>query len=130
MSLLRIARNAAESEDFGDEIVVIDAASGAFYSLRGRAMSVWRACERGVEPSALDRALGALDAGERNSIAAMIAELRRAGIIVETPADGAPATDLTWGDLPPAQFHRNDDFNDLIRLDPIHDVSDQGWPRR
>jgi hypothetical protein len=27
-------------------------------------------------------------------------------------------------------YSRFDDMSDLIRLDPIHDVSDKGWPHR
>jgi len=127
MPVLSLVEAAAAAEDFGDEIVVIDASSGAFYSIKGRAMAVWRACARGLDLASLERAMSQLDAGERQVLDGMVSDLHIAGILAhgETAAGGDR---LAWDGYAPALFEKNDDFNDLIRLDPIHDVTDQGWP--
>jgi hypothetical protein len=126
---LTIAKTTADFEDFGDEIVIIDSASGAFYSLKGRAIPLWRACAQGLDLAHLERSLQELDSAEQQNIRAMLAELTAASILVQQ-ALGTAGAGLEWGDVAAAEFEKNDNFDDLIRLDPIHDVSDQGWPNR
>lgn len=126
---LTIGKTTADFEDFGDEIVIIDSASGAFYSLKGRAIALWRACVQGLELAHLEHALQELESAEQQNIRAMLADLTAASILVEQ-APGTAGTALEWEGFAAAKFERNDNFNDLIRLDPIHDVSDQGWPNR
>ena len=126
---LTIAKTTADFEDFGDEIVIIDSASGAFYSLKGRAIPLWRACAQGLDLAHLERSLQELGSTEQEHIRAMLAELTAASILVEQ-APGTAGTALEWEGFDATKFEKNDNFDDLIRLDPIHDVSDQGWPNR
>lgn len=126
---LTIAKTTADFEDFGDEIVIIDSVSGAFYSLKGRAIPLWRACAQGLDLSQLEHSLQELDSAEQQNIRAMLAELTDASILVEQ-APGAAGISLEWGGFAATKFEKNDNFDDLIRLDPIHDVSDKGWPNR
>lgn len=125
---LIVSTATADFEDFTDEIVVIDSNTGAFYSLKGRAIPLWRAWTQGLQPQRLDDALAVLEEYEQDLVRTMVQELETAGILVrdERPVQGV----LDWGDFPPASFIKSNDFDDLIRLDPIHDVSDQGWPHR
>ena len=127
--ILTVAKTTADFEDFGDEIVIIDSTSGAFYSLKGRAIPLWRACVQGLDLRHLEQALHELDDVEQQVIRDMLADLRAASILVEQ-APGTSGTLLEWGGFAAAKFERNDNFDDLIRLDPIHDVTDQGWPNR
>jgi hypothetical protein len=126
---LTIAKTTADFEDFGDEVVIIDSASGAFYSLKGRAIPLWRACAQGLDLAHLERSLQKLDSDEQQNIRTMLTELTAASILVEQ-APGAAGTALEWEGFAATKFEKNDNFDDLIRLDPIHDVSDQGWPNR
>lgn len=121
---------AASFEDFGDEIVVIHNDSGVFYSIKGRAIAVWRALETGLDASAVDARLRAVSPEDADTVKRMIGELVSRGIAV--PVAGVPAAAFDSDDaaLGPAAFESNSDFGDLIRLDPIHDVDARGWPHR
>lgn len=119
------------AEDFGDEIVLMNPDTGAFYSLRGRAAGLWRACATGAGVADTTAAIGSLEAAESALLDGMLTDLRSAGIlsVVDGTATAGESSPPPLGDSP-ATFTKNDDFNDLIRLDPIHDVDDAGWPFR
>lgn len=121
---------AASFEDFGDEIVVIHNDSGVFYSIKGRAIAVWRALEAGLDAFALDARLRAISPEDADTVKRMIEELVSRGIAVPVAGVSTPPLDLDETALGPTAFESNSDFNDLIRLDPIHDVDDRGWPHR
>jgi hypothetical protein len=130
MTNLILDPTSATFEDFGDEIVIIHNASGVFYSLTGRAMAVWRGLAEGLDPGFVDARLREIAAVDADTVRAMLAEFTERGIVVPFErATVEPAT-LDLADLGPARFDSNSDFDDLIRLDPIHDVSDDGWPHR
>lgn len=120
----------AVAEDFGDEVIVMNTASGAFYSLRGRARDLWQACESGARVADIDAALADQDEAESQTLTAMLAELRSAGVlatgVVDLRDSAEPVAVSLGGEA--AQFTKNEDFNDLVRLDPIHDVDERGWP--
>ena len=47
----------------------------------------------------------------------------------DIPSSGAPT--IAWPDIyAPAVVERHGDMNDLLLVDPLHDVDDTGWPRR
>jgi hypothetical protein len=50
----------------------------------------------------------------------------------DVPAGGVPPTDLGESSLPlvytPPAIERFDDLADLLLLDPIHEVTEPGWP--
>lgn len=120
----------AVAEDFGDEVIVMNTTSGSFYSLRGRARDLWQACEQGARVADVDSALSAQDAAESQSLAEMLAEMRAAGVLATGVVDlreSGEQVPVTLGPEP-AEFTKNEDFNDLVRLDPIHDVDERGWP--
>jgi len=127
---LRLDPTAASFEDFGDEIVVIHNASGVFYSIKGRARVIWRALETGLDADALDERLRAIAPEEADTVKLMVAELESRGIAIPAIGSAALPADLGEAALGPAAFESNSDFDDLIRLDPIHDVDDRGWPHR
>jgi hypothetical protein len=64
-------------------------------------------------------------------------ELAGDGLVVPRPAGAAPAgaPNLPAPAVPRAAFsapvlQKYDDMQDLIMLDPIHEVDDSGWPAR
>jgi hypothetical protein len=115
-------------EDFGDEIICMAVDSGVFYSMRGSAAALWRAVAAGAQQEAITEAIAATSDAE--TLAALLDDLTRDGILrlVDTEAHSPPAPDL--GGAGPGQYARNDQFNDLVLLDPIHDVTERGWPFR
>lgn len=130
LTKLDLNADAASFEDFGDEIVVIHNDSGVFYSLKGRAVAVWRGLAAGLDTAALDATLRATSPEEADTVQRMLAELESKGIAVPAASPTCGVPDLAASGLGPARFESNSDFDDLIRLDPIHDVADSGWPHR
>ena len=104
--------------------------SGVFYSLKGRAIAVWRALTVGLDAAGLDAGLRPASPEEADTVQRMLAEFESNGIAVPSVSPTCAVPDLAGSGLGPARFESNSDFDDLIRLDPIHDVADSGWPHR
>lgn len=114
--------------------MVIDTESGVFYSLRGVASPMWLAVEAGVSAADLAAGLQArfpeVTAPEAD-VASFLEPLTRDGVVTgsDTPSSGAAT--IAWPDAyVPAVVERHGDMNDLLLVDPLHDVDDTGWPRR
>jgi hypothetical protein len=118
-STYRIRAPQIVHESVDGEVVAIDFGSGAYFSLRGPAEVVWSAlC--GDESRPLDAVVGD---GDPEHVAAFLDQLVDLGLLERTgdPTGNGHGT----GDLVVEHFT---DMEDLILLDPVHDVSDAGWP--
>lgn len=127
---LSLTPNASDFEDFGDEIVVIDTEQGTFFSLKGRAIPLWRAVAKGLEIEAVDQWMASLsDSAEKALVGSIMDRFLEGGLWQRGQAEEAekPVSVLESETFGPASFEANDDFEELIRLDPIHDITDQGW---
>jgi len=123
MAAYRIRAPQVVHESVAGEVVAIDFATGSYFSLRGPAEGVWAALS-GTEPRAVDSLAGAAgDAADAVQLATFLDHLVELGLLERT---GAPAGNgHGTGDLVVEHFT---DMEDLILLDPVHDVSDAGWP--
>lgn len=106
-------------ETVDGEVVAIDFDTGSYYSLRGPAEAVWSALGDDTRP--VD-ALVATAAGTPAEVAAFLDQLVEEGLVerIGPPTDGA--------DPGPLVFEKYSDMEELILLDPVHDVSEAGWP--
>jgi hypothetical protein len=129
---VRADRPSVIDETFDGEAVVVHLGTGRYYALNAAATEVWRIARDGISPSGAARLLGE-DRGE--AATAFLAELQEEGLLVpangSTPAAEAPASNglsEAWADPPALQ--RFDDLQDLLLVDPIHDVTlgPDGWP--
>ena len=121
------------AETFEEEVIVINLANGRYHSLRGSGSWLWRALSAGLSPrDAVQRLLAAgdatPDAAER--AAEFIDRLVTEELLVAA-ADQAPA--MTADVPPPAAFlapliETFTDMENLLAIDPIHEVDVQGWP--
>jgi hypothetical protein len=122
------------SEVLDGEAVIIDLASGRYHGAPGVGATVWQAISAG---SSLDGIVGEVarlhgpvppDAVEQ--VTHFIDLLVASGLIVE--GDGAASTPQFAGtsgspwSTPVLESH--DDLQDLLLLDPVHDVTEDGWP--
>src|SRR5476649_1310967 len=120
------------------EVVVINLQTGSYYSLTGAAAAIWDALEHGAVAAQITGALAShftdCDAGLENIVDGFLNELRGESLIV--PAEnGVPAAN---GALNGAQVKREKfvrpalkkftDMQELLLLDPIHEVDATGWP--
>ena len=124
------------------EAAIIDLRSGTYFSLNPSATLLWPALVSGTSVADLIAHAVALT-GEQHraaleaSVPGFVAALREQGLLESVPAaapiapDDNPAAPIPTVDsntFEPPSFERFDDLQDLLLLDPIHDVSDRGWP--
>jgi len=125
------------SERFDDEVVIVNFESGKYHSLQGTAASLWRFVEQGATVGEIVRETLVRYDGERPAIEeavfAFLADLRNEDLAV--PADGpaAAAGEPRGPEGPrttfvPPVLATFSDMQELLWLDPIHEVDDAGWP--
>lgn len=125
-------------EAIDGEVVMINLENGKYYSLRGSGARVWAGVAglAGVDEIAADLArtyVGADEAGA--AVAAFLAELEGEELIVPSTANPGPAApseplDAVPDPFQPPVLERFTDMQDLLLLDPVHEVDEaQGWPR-
>lgn len=127
-------------QEIEGEIVIVNVESGVYYSLRGTGAIILAFLQRGAS---VDEVAGKLEERfEADSIALvssvqqLVDELLKEGLLVAgrapelAPVEGlaalAPPTVKAPFEKP--LLERFTDMKDLLLLDPIHEVGDQGWP--
>lgn len=125
------------AETLADETLVIDTASGVFFSLRGVASVLWSMLEgtaSDVELRAVLHDRFADAPGIEADVGAFVAALEADALVVaaDSPRVGDGAVATVWPDSYVAPVvKRYDDMADLLLVDPIHDVAaETGWPER
>jgi hypothetical protein len=125
-------------ETIEGEVILIDLKTGTYYSLRDSGAAVWQAIEQGAGEDAIaDELRSRYDASEgeiRDAVRRLLAELEHEGLIRADEGEAAPVTPSASDDrtarLPfsaPA-LEKHTDMQDLILLDPVHEVGAEGWP--
>jgi Coenzyme PQQ synthesis protein D (PqqD) len=127
------------------ESVIIDMQQGAYYRLEGAAASLWEQLATGATAEQLSSFLAARFLAERPTLDSQVIEfldaLDKFNLIVGN-APGSASSDLAFeasGDPLPVgaeakaaflglDIHRFTDLQELIWLDPVHEVDDTGWP--
>ncbi len=119
------------SEDFDGEYVVLDLASGKYFSLLEGAAVVWRGILAGHTLETLCAELPR-DDPRRSDVAQLIDALLEHHLIVPTDPATEPPKEIAaqLASRPgPFQVDMFDDLADLLVADPIHDVDPEtGWP--
>jgi len=124
------------SENLDGQALIIDMGVGTYFSCDGVSSEAWAALTNGATPAELaawlQREYGA-DAGSVDSdVARFVDALVADGVVVER-GELAVAAEL----FPPSggsgpydglAVERFSDLADLILLDPVHDVTEAGWP--
>ena len=127
-------------EAIDNEVIIIDLATGSYYSLRGSAARVWQLLDRstGLTSAELVNALVAHENRDKDIEAAVsrfVGELFEERLVsrVET-TDGfemtLPIHDASGrSPFEPPVLEKYTDMQDLVLLDPVHEVDQTGWPR-
>lgn len=127
----------AMHETIDAETIVIDLATGTYYSLRGSGPVIWNALGAGASREAVIDALVERYEGGRDEIGAsadeFLSTLETERLITRNDGVGDPATPArdSNGDRSPFEapvLEKYEDMQDIILLDPVHMVDDQGWP--
>jgi hypothetical protein len=124
-------------ETFDEEIVAVNLDTGNYYSISRSGPKIWMDIVDGFgEDDIVDRARSRHN-GEREAITSEVTSflnrLIAEGLIVEnsnssprTAAATKPVADKTPFESP--RIENYSDMQDLLMLDPIHDVDPAGWP--
>ena len=127
-------------ETIEGEVMVIDLATGSYFSLRDSGALVWQGIERGAAETDIVRELGqrydAPAAEISEAVARLLGELEAEGLVEATEdADSPLSADVAEqrADGPRKPFaapvlEKHTDMQDLILLDPVHEVDARGWP--
>jgi Coenzyme PQQ synthesis protein D (PqqD) len=128
------------SETVGGETIIVNLATGHYFNLQGTAVDVWDAV---VEDERLEavvaRLAGRYVAAEgeiARAVEELLDELTAADLVVPEDDGDAAAVEVASpppsGDqLPPFTqpvFATFTDMQDIILLDPVHEVDAKGWP--
>jgi hypothetical protein len=119
-------------ETVDGETVVINLASGNYYSIAGSGADLWSRLVAGEAPEESAAALAAVHGGDGARIASAILTFHRQlfdqGLLTVRPAEAPQAE----GDLGSWEVPRVEVFEDLrahLLADPVHDVRrGSGWP--
>jgi hypothetical protein len=133
----RITTNSSLTvEDFGHEVVAIDLTDGTYFSLKGFAVELWRMIDTDMtvqqmldklaesyemDESALSRVTGFLVNCSQEGMISFDASVVDSVKNFRTEATGSEK-------LPEFEVEKFSDIQDILLLDPIHDVDDSGWP--
>jgi hypothetical protein len=140
MLLYRVRDKDIVSEIIDEEAIIMDLISGVYFSADGVGAVIWDGIVCGFEVAQIKQRIlqsfsanpDGLDADFENFAASLLANK-----LVDVAYGAAPPS-VDWSmPLPAARrgydrpiLNRYDDMQDLILLDPIHDVEEAGWPNR
>jgi hypothetical protein len=136
-------------ESIDGEVIVINLATGAYYSLKDSAAALWQvigepsgAHERELVEELADRYDASVQTLEA-AVEPFLAELEREGLVSRAdgadvnaePAIHAATPSSSNGNAPshafaPPVLEKFTDMQDLVLLDPVHEVDEKGWPQR
>jgi hypothetical protein len=133
-TVLEIAAPHCVAQDFDGEIVVLNMATGIYFSVRDLGAALWSdlAAGHGVETLA---ALAAQVLGGIQPVLDFAAKAMAEGLMRPAPnavmSAGEPqiAAALAGGGSSALTFEVYEDMKSLILLDPVHEVDEtRGWP--
>jgi len=139
--LTRYAVNAPNviHENIEGETMVLNLATGRYYGLTGVAADIFTLLTAGLPPEHVAAAVAARYEGSPDAIdegvRAFVEALREESLVVEAPG-GAATGDTSLAPLPERPAFVTPiltpytDMEQLLLLDPIHEVSESGWPEK
>ena len=127
-------------ETIDGETIIIDLATGTYFSLLGAAPTIWNALAAGATTDELVRSVEQAYIVESTDVAGdvdtFLRMLEGEQLIAATDDDDGSASAVgvaATGDvdrLPYVQpkLEKYTDMQDIIMLDPVHEVDSRGWP--
>jgi hypothetical protein len=124
-------------EVFDAELLAVNLDTGIYYAIGGSGPALWSWIISGAEVTAVVQAAQARFDGDPAAIASAVTQFadKLAAEALVVPDDGPAPAPLPAGDaaaarvafVPPV-IDTHADMQDMLLLDPIHDVDERGWP--
>jgi Coenzyme PQQ synthesis protein D (PqqD) len=133
----RVNRPKVIFEAFEDETVLINLDSGNYYSFSGSGALIWDCIVSGESIASVIEYLQERFADAADivlSVEDFVRELVEENLIVKNSSKTAKNVKQARAEIPMlARFerpvlHKYSDMQDLLLLDPIHEVDETGWP--
>lgn len=128
------------SEVIDGETIVLNFDNGHYYSLNAVASEIWARVSAGNAVAAAAEGVAQRFGVEPVAIRAQVVDfierleeerlIRRVDATSAAPVKTSVACVQPAGAFAPPAFEKFTDMEELLLLDPIHEVSDSGWPRR
>lgn len=122
-------------ETIQGEVIIIQLARGNYFSLGGSGEVVWRLLGAGLGRNGLTTAIAAAydaDPAEvEGAIESLLATMVEEGLIEvtdEAAVESAPFAIESGDGFAAPSLDKYSDMQDFLLIDPVHEVSDVGWP--
>jgi hypothetical protein len=126
-------------ENFVDsETLAINLGTGTYYSMRGSSSRLWNLIVAGVPSASIVAEFKNADDTDPNAVEVAVEEfldrlvaeqlIAPVSTAAEEAAAVVPGPATAPGPFEPFNLDVFTDMEDLLLLDPIHDVDDAGWP--
>lgn len=120
-------------EKFDDETVTVNLETGCYFSLRGSADAIWALAGAGLSRSDIVSRLCETYKGDTAEIAdaanAFLDRLVEESLLERSDRESqADSIALEPGPFEPPLLQKYADMEELLQLDPVHEVDNMGWP--
>jgi hypothetical protein len=121
-----IQENHISHNRFDDEVIIVNLATGSYFSLHGAATEIWTLLQKGpASAESLATAFGG-DQNAANEIDVFLQQLRAQDLIA---AGHAPAyVGIASSPYATPLLEVFDELRELLLADIIHDTDEAGWP--
>jgi hypothetical protein len=135
----RVNRPNVICETFDNEVVAVNFETGSYYGMMRTALEIWNFLDAGASEESIVQELASRDhvdiARIRADVRQFLARLEADKLVVQVdpaaaPRAALPRSDGDFGPYQTPQLSVYEDMQDLLLLDPIHDVGESGWPAR
>ena len=128
------------AETIDGEAILVDLRTGSYFSIRGSGSTLWDAIAAGASLGRLTDEVASAYSVDRKAaeeaVSSFCAELEREGLIVSLDgmADSTPEPPFDLASISNGQVfsppivEKYTDMQDLVLLDPVHEVDERGWP--
>ena len=128
------------AETIDGEAILVDLRTGSYFSIQGSGSKLWDAIAAGASLGRLTDEVASAYSVDRDAaeeaVSSFCAELEREGLIVSLDgmADSIPEPPLDLASISngkvfsPPIVEKYTDTQDLVLLDPVHEVDERGWP--
>lgn len=137
----RINKPDVVSEEMGNEIVIINLETGYYYSLNETAALIWSLiAEKLSLQQIIDCIANNYSVGKETSTEdtkGFLVQLAKEALIVESNGTGSNEKNASYlinrkkvSRYQHPQIRKHSDIQEMLKLDPIHEVTEVGWPNK
>ena len=137
--IFNIKRPDVVHETIDDETVIVNLESGNYYSLRYTGVDVWNFIDGGASYEEISNSLSSKYAADKEEIKKAVRDLlmmfQKEGLVQtssekETASTASPPAPSggTLVEFKAPLFEKYTDMQQVLLLDPVHEVTEEGWP--